>query len=603
MSFQTFDDPAGGGDHPARLSALRRQLAADGLDGFIVPRADAHQGEYVADADARLAWLTGFTGSAGFAIVTPDRAGVFIDGRYRVQVKAQVDLAHFTPVPWPETRPSDWLRDALPAGGRLGFDPWLHTRQEIETLEKALADSSIGLIAVDRNPLDAVWTDRPAPPVGRARVHDDAFAGETSADKRARLAALLREEGQAAALLTLPDSISWLLNIRGSDVPKNPVVQSFAVLSDTGHLALFADPAKFDDALRAHLGDQVAILHPDGLAPALLDLEGPVRIDPASAPEAAFRLLENANTQIARATDPAILPKARKNAAELDGMRAAHLRDGVAMVRLLAWLDAQDPASLTEINVVEKLEALRREAGITDISFDTICGAGPNGAIVHYRVTRATNRRLAAGEVLLIDSGGQYPDGTTDITRTVPLGTPLADAVAPYTAVLRGMIAISRARFPKGVAGAHLDALARQHLWSQGLDYDHGTGHGVGAALCVHEGPARISRVSTLSLEAGMILSNEPGYYREGAFGIRIENLIAITDAEAEPGRTMLGFETLTLCPIDRRLIDIAALPRDEIDWLDSYHARVRNALSPHLDDDTRRWLDQATQPLGISSL
>ncbi|MCZ0960190.1 aminopeptidase P family protein [Paracoccus benzoatiresistens] len=598
MSFQSFDDPAGCSDHPARLAGLRARLAADGLDGFIVPRADAHQGEYVAPSDARLAWLTGFTGSAGFAVVAPDRAGVFIDGRYRVQVKAQVDLAHFTPVPWPETRPSDWLRDALPEGGRVGFDPWLHTRQEIETLEKALADSGIGLIATDHNPLDAVWTDRPAPPVGRARAHDDAFAGETAADKRARLAAELRKEGQAATLLTLPDSISWLLNIRGSDVPRNPVVQSFAVLSDDGHVALFADPAKFDDALRAHLGNEVAILHPEGLTPALLDLEGPVRIDPASAPEAAFRLLESANTQIARATDPAILPKARKNAAELDGMRAAHLRDGAAMVRLLAWLDAQDPAGLTEIDVVEKLEALRREAGITDISFDTICGAGPNGAIVHYRVTRATNRRLTAGEVLLIDSGGQYRDGTTDITRTVPLGPPLPDAVAPYTAVLRGMIAISRARFPQGVAGAHLDALARQHLWSQGLDYDHGTGHGVGAALCVHEGPVRISRVSTLPLEAGMILSNEPGYYRENAFGIRIENLVAITPADAEPGRTMLGFETLTLCPIDRRLIDVAALSRDEIAWLDSYHARVRQALSPHLDSDTQAWLTHATKPL-----
>ncbi|MDQ1900908.1 aminopeptidase P family protein [Paracoccus sp. WLY502] len=603
MSFQKFDDPAGDADHPVRLAQLRARLAADGVDGFIVPRADVHQGEYVADADARLAWLTGFTGSAGFAIVTADRAGVFIDGRYRVQVKAQVDLAHFTPVPWPETRPSDWLRDALPAGGRLGFDPWLHTRQEIETLEKALADSGIGLIAMDHNPLDVIWTDRPAPPAGRARAHDEVVAGETAADKRARLAAQLRQDGQAAALLTLPDSISWLLNIRGSDLPKNPIVQSFAVLSDDGHLALFADPAKFDDTLRAHLGNQVAILHPEGLAPALLDLEGPVRIDPATAPEAAFRLLESAGTQIARASDPAILPKARKNAAELDGMRAAHLRDGVAMVRLLAWLDAQDPADLTEIAVVEKLESLRRDAGITDISFDTICGAGPNAALPHYRVTRATDRRLAAGEVLLIDSGGQYPDGTTDITRTLPLGgEPLPDAVAPYTAVLRGMIAISRARFPQGVSGGHIDALARQFLWSHGLDYDHGTGHGVGAALCVHEGPVRISRVSTLPLEEGMILSNEPGYYREGAFGIRIENLIAVAPAPSEAGRTLLGFETLTLCPIDTRLIDLAALSRDEVEWLDAYHAQVRQALSPHLDDDTRGWLDEATRPLGPSS-
>ena len=603
MSFQSFEDPAVAADHPARLAQLRARLAADELDGFIVPRADVHQGEYVADADARLAWLTGFTGSAGFAIVTPDRAGVFIDGRYRVQVKAQVDPHHFTPVPWPETRPSDWLREALPAGGRLGFDPWLHTRQEIETLEKALSDSGIGLIAVDRNPVDVVWADRPAPPVGRARLHDDTVAGETSAEKRDRLAAELRKEGQAAALLTLPDSISWLLNIRGSDVPKNPIVQSFAVLSDDGHLALFADPAKFDDDLRAHLGNQVAILHPEGLAPALLDLEGPVRIDPASAPEAAFRLLESANTQIARAPDPAINPKARKNPAELDGMRAAHLRDGVAMVRLLAWLDSQDPATLTEIDVVEKLETLRREAGVTDISFDTICGAGPNAALPHYRVTRATNRRLAAGEVLLIDSGGQYPDGTTDITRTLPLGDPSPDVVAPYTAVLRGMIAISRARFPQGVAGGHIDALARQFLWSQGMDYDHGTGHGVGAALCVHEGPVRISRVSTLPLDAGMILSNEPGYYREGAFGIRIENLIVVSPVEAEPGRTMMGFETLTLCPIDTRLIDPGAMSRDEIAWLDTYHARVRDALSPHLDHDARHWLHGATQPLGSSSV
>lgn len=603
MTFQSFEDPAVAADHPARLAQLRARLAADGLDGFIVPRADVHQGEYVADADARLAWLTGFTGSAGFAIVTPDRAGVFIDGRYRVQVKAQVDPHHFTPVPWPETRPSDWLREALPAGGRLGFDPWLHTRQEIETMEKALSDSGIGLIAVDRNPLDIVWTDRPAPPVGKARAHEDSVAGETAADKRARLAAQLREEGQAAALLTLPDSISWLLNIRGSDVPKNPIVQSFAVLSDDGHLALFADPAKFDDALRAHLGNQVAILHPEGLAPALLDLEGPVRIDPATAPEAAFRLLESANTQIARAPDAAIGPKARKNPAELDGMRASHLRDGVAMVRLLAWLDAQDPATLTEIDVVEKLESLRREAGVTDISFDTICGAGPNAALPHYRVTRSTNRRLARGEVLLIDSGGQYPDGTTDITRTLPLGDPSPDVVAPYTAVLRGMIAISRARFPQGVAGGHIDALARQFLWSQGLDYDHGTGHGVGAALCVHEGPVRISRVSTLPLDAGMILSNEPGYYREGAFGIRIENLIVVSPVEAEPGRTMLGFETLTLCPIDTRLIDRGAMSRDEIAWLDAYHARVRDALSPHLNNDTRHWLHGVTQPLGSSSV
>ncbi|WP_304619784.1 aminopeptidase P family protein [Paracoccus sediminilitoris] len=596
--FQTFDDPAGGNDHPQRLSDLRAALRDHDLAGFIVPRADAHQGEYVADADARLAWLTGFTGSAGFAIVTTDRAGVFIDGRYRVQVRSQIDAAHFTPVPWPETRPSDWLREALPKGGRVGFDPWLHTRKEIEGMERALEGSNIGLIAVDANPIDAIWPDRPDAPVGRTRAHPAEWAGETAQDKRGRLAAELKAEGQAAALLSLPDSISWLLNIRGSDVPKNPIVQSFAVLSDSGAMALFADPAKFDDDMRAHLGNQVTILPPDALSAALTDLEGPVRLDPATAPEAAFRILEAAGTDIARGSDPAILPKARKNTAELSGMRKAHQQDGIAMVRLLSWLDRQAPGTLTEIDVVRQLEQFRRDQGILDISFDTIMGAGPNGAIVHYRVSQASNRPIADGELLLIDSGGQYDCGTTDITRTVPIGTIDRDAVAPFTAVLRGMIALSRARFPKGVTGGHLDALARQFLWAQGLDFDHGTGHGVGAALCVHEGPIRVSRASDIALEAGMILSNEPGYYREGAFGIRLENLIAIEPVEAEPGRQMLGFDTLTLCPIDRRLIDVAALSGDERDWLDGYHAQVRDALSDALDETDRAWLEQATRPL-----
>ncbi|MFN3275317.1 MAG: aminopeptidase P family protein [Paracoccus sp. (in: a-proteobacteria)] len=599
MRFQQFDDPAGGGDHAARLGALRKALAAQDLAGFIVPRADAHQGEYVAGADARLAWLTGFTGSAGFAIVAPDRAGVFIDGRYRVQVSTQIDLRHFAPVNWPETRPSDWLREALPQGGRVGFDPWLHTRREIGTMARALEGSGIALVAVADNPVDAVWPDRPAPPVGAARRHDDVLAGETAAQKRARLAVDLRAAGEAAALLTLPDSISWLLNIRGSDLPRNPVVQAFALLSDDGRVTLFADPAKFSDDLRAHLGDQVSVLPPDALEAALAAATGPLRLDPGSAPEAAFRIAEKAGIAVSTGPDPAVLPKARKNAAELAGMRAAHHRDGIAMVRLLAWLDRQQPDTLTEIDVVRRLEDLRREAGIIDISFETIMGSGPNGAIVHYRVSEASNRRLAPGDLLLIDSGGQYVDGTTDITRTVPLGTPRADAVAPYTAVLRGMIALSRARFPRGVGGAHLDALARQFLWSGGLDFDHGTGHGVGAALCVHEGPARISRTSDMALEPGMILSNEPGYYREGSFGIRIENLIAVTETNAEPGRRMLGFETLTLCPIDRRLIDLAALSRAECDWLDRYHAQVRAALADDLEGDERDWLMAATAPLG----
>ncbi|MFV0300962.1 MAG: aminopeptidase family protein P, partial [Paracoccus sp. (in: a-proteobacteria)] len=406
------------------------------------------------------------------------------------------------------------------------------------------------------------------------------------------------EAGQKSALLTLPDSISWLLNIRGSDIPRNPVVQSFAILGDNGHVALFAAPEKFDAALRSHLGNSVTIAPPDRLAAALEAAPGPVRLDPGSAPEAAFLHLELNGTSIAAAADPAILPKARKNAAELAGMRAAHRRDGVAMVNLLAWLDRQDPAGLTEIDVVERLEGLRRDQGILDISFDTICGVGPNAALPHYRVTRDSNRKLVAGDILLIDSGGQYGDGTTDITRTLAIGRARADAIGPNTAVLRGMIALSRARFPKGVAGAHLDALARQFLWAGGLDFDHGTGHGVGAALCVHEGPARISRISDIPLEEGMILSNEPGYYREGAFGIRIENLVAIRPAEAESGREMLGFETLTLCPIDRRLIDMSILSPEEIAWLDAYHARVRDEIGPLVSGAAKDWLERETRPL-----
>ncbi|AUH63053.1 aminopeptidase P family protein [Paracoccus zhejiangensis] len=597
-AFQQFEDEGSAGDHAARLAGLRGQLAKAGLDAFIVPRADAHQGEYVADADARLRWLTGFTGSAGFAIATADRAGLFVDGRYKVQARAQVDTTIYSVIDWPATKPADWLREALPEGGTVGFDPWLHTRREIEAIRKGLEGSGIALLAAQANPLDAVWTDRPAPPVGRARIHADGVAGEAAAAKRDRIAAELRKAGQKTALLTLPDSISWLLNIRGSDIPRNPVVQSFALLGDDGHVALFAAPEKFDEALRSHLGNTVTIAAPDQLGAALDAAEGPVRLDPGSAPEAAFLQLELCGTTIAAGTDPVILPKALKNAAELEGMRAAHRRDAAAMVNLLAWLDGRSPEGLTEIDVVEKLESLRRDQGILDISFDTICGVGPNAALPHYRVNRDSNRPLVAGDILLIDSGGQYADGTTDITRTLAIGPARADAIGPNTAVLRGMIALSRARFPKGVAGAHLDALARQFLWAEGLDFDHGTGHGVGAALCVHEGPARISRVSEIALEAGMILSNEPGYYREGAFGIRIENLVAIRKVEAEPGREMLGFETLTLCPIDRRLIDLAVLSPEEIDWLDAYHARVRDEIAPLVEGAARDWLTRETRPL-----
>lgn len=599
QSYDTHSDPA---RHPPRLAALRAELAARKLDGFLVPRADAHQGEYVADCDARLAWLTGFTGSAGFAIVTPGTVGVFVDGRYRVQVKAEIDPGHFTPVPWPETRPAAWLVRSMPEGGRIGFDPWLHTRREIRELEKGLVASGIALIPVETNPLDTVWTDRPAPPVGAVRLWPDAVAGETAAQKRDRIAAMLRAAGQQATVLTLPDSLSWLLNIRGADVPKNPVVQAFAILEEDGRVAVFTDPAKFSADLRAALGHEVTILPQVALTPALTNLGGPVLIDPASAPEQVFRLVESMGTHIAEGADPVILPKAVKNAAEIQGMRDAHLRDGAAITELLCWLDSRVPSladqALTEIDVAQKLEELRRARGILDISFDTISATGPHAAIPHYHVSQASNLRIQPGQILLVDSGGQYADGTTDITRTLPMG-PVEPAVRrPYTRVLQGMIAVSRAQFPRGVAGCHLDALARAPLWSDGMDYDHGTGHGVGAGLSVHEGPVRISRVSDIPLQPGMILSNEPGYYREGAFGIRIENLLVVQPGHSPDGRDMLGFETLTWAPIDRRLIDLALLSGDEIAWLDAYHAQVRDRIGPLVAGAVREWLELATRPL-----
>ncbi|WP_374422972.1 aminopeptidase P family protein [Paracoccus sp. (in: a-proteobacteria)] len=600
--YQSYDSKSDPARHPPRLAALRKVLAARDLDGFIVPRADAHQGEYVAARDARLAWLTGFTGSAGFCIVTPDQAGVFVDGRYRVQVKSEVDPSAFAPVPWPETKPAEWLARALPEGGRIGYDPWLHSRREIRELEAALSGSGIALIAEATNPVDAIWTDQPEAPAGQVRLWPDGTAGESAADKRARIAGELHKAGQHAAVLTLPDSISWLLNIRGADVPRNPVVQAFAIIEGNGHVAVFTNPAKFPDEIRAALGNAVQILPVDALTPALTNLSGPVRVDPATAPEQIFALIESMGTDIAEAPDPVIMPKACKNPAEIAGMRAAHRRDGAAISELLCWLDAQAgqlaERPLTEIAISRKLEELRAARGIVDISFDTILGSGPNGAIVHYRVTEATDRRVLPGDILLVDSGGQYPDGTTDITRTLPMGRFDPAVRRPYTRVLQGVIALSKVEFPRGVAGAHLDALARAPLWSEGMDYDHGTGHGVGAGLSVHEGPVRISRISDIPLRPGMILSNEPGYYREGAFGIRIENLIVVHEVESRDGRDMLGFETLTLAPIDRRLIDPALMSAAEIAWLDDYHARVWDEISPLVDDRVRDWLFLATRPL-----
>lgn len=596
--FQTFDAPSSPDQGPPRLAALREEIAREGLDGFLVPRADRHQGEYVAPCDARLEWLTGFSGSAGFCVALGDRAGVFVDGRYRVQIKAQVADV-FTPVDWPETKLGDWLKQALPEGGKLGFDPWLHTLEEIAAAEKRLEGSGIALVECE-NLVDRIWADRPPRPVAPVEAYPTEFAGEGDEAKRARIAGMLREAGQKAAVITLPDSLCWLLNIRGADIPRNPVVQAFAILQDDGRMQLFSDPEKFEA-----LGPDpmIALSHWDGFEGALAALDGPVRVDRGSAPLAVTRVLERAGVEIAHAEDPCVLPKAKKTEAELIATRAAHLRDGAAMCEFLAWLDAEAPkGGLTEIDVVTALEGYRRATNaLREISFDTICGAGPNGAIVHYRVTEETNRAVKAGVLLLVDSGGQYIDGTTDITRTVAIGAPTEEQRACFTRVLKGMISISRARWPVGRAGRDLEALARIALWRVGMDFDHGTGHGVGVYLCVHEGPQRLSRVSEVPLEPGMILSNEPGYYREGAFGIRIENLVVVQDAPDLPGgdaRPMLDFETLTWVPIDLALVDTDLLDAEERAWLNAYHAEVRARIEGRLSEAARAWLARATREI-----
>lgn len=586
--FQTFQDATSPDQGPPRLTALRKELERHGFDGFLIPRADAHQGEYVAPADDRLAWLTGFTGSAGFCAALTNIAGVFIDGRYRVQVKTQIDTAHFTPVAWPETKPGPWLKEHLPTSHKMAYDPWLHTTSEVE----AIRDAGVTLVETD-NLVDRIWPDRPAPPMGTIMVHPLELSGEAHGDKRARLAATLRESNQTSAILTLPDSIAWLLNIRGTDIQRNPVPHCFAILHDDASVDLFVSAEKLSE-IGEHLGPDIRIHPSTPLLQKIAALTGLVRVDKSSAPAI---IAQSLTTDVAFEDDPCILPKACKNPTEIEGTRTAHIRDAHAMVHFLAWLDAQNPG-LTEIEVVTKLEGLRAQTNaLRDISFDTIAGAGPNGAIVHYRCTETTNRAVKDGELLLVDSGGQYVDGTTDITRTMVMGTPSREQQECYTLVLQGMIAISLARFPRGAAGRDLDALARAPLWRHGLDYDHGTGHGVGAYLCVHEGPQRISRTAEVPLKPGMILSNEPGYYREGAFGIRIENLIVVQNAPPMgDNRDQLSFETLTWVPFERRLIAADMLAPFERDWINDYHAKIFQMID--VQGKSREWLTRATQAL-----
>lgn len=598
--YQDFTSRTSPQDGPPRLAALRAELATAGLDGFLVPRADIHQGEYVAPRDERLAWLTGFTGSAGFCAVLADIAGVFIDGRYREQVKTQVDLAHFTPVHWPETKLADWLAEALPEGGTIGFDPRLHSVKEIGQLKDKGEADGLTYQPAD-NLIDVIWPDQPEAPLGAVAIHSLDLAGEDHAEKRTRLGDALRAESEDTAVITLPDSIAWLLNIRGSDIPRNPIPHGFAVLSADGHVDLFIAPEKLSDEIRTHLGNDVTCHPVERFGPHLEGLKGRVRLDKASAPWWVQEQLGDA--EVVLDEDPCILPKARKNAHEIEGMRVAHLRDAAAVVRFLTWLDAEAPkGTLTEIDVVKALEGFRRaDPMLRDISFDTIAGSGPNGAIVHYRVTEETNRTITPGDLLLVDSGGQYLDGTTDITRTIHTGKPPKRAREAFTRVLQGMIAMSQARWPKGVTGRDLDVLARMPLWQTGRDYDHGTGHGVGAYLCVHEGPQRLSRLSEVPLEPGMILSNEPGYYRAGEYGIRIENLIYVAPAPAKKhgdDREMLEFDILTWVPIDRRLIVKSLLSRNERAWIDNYHAETRRLIGPLLAGADLAWLDKATARL-----
>lgn len=595
--FQSFAVTARPEQGPPRLAALRSQMAQDGLDGFLIPRADAHQGEYVAPRDERLAWLTGFTGSAGFCAALSDIAGVFIDGRYRTQVKAQV-AEEFTPVPWPETSLSAWLKEQLPNGGRVGFDPWLHAAGQISSLKKELNASGIELVRCD-NLVDRVWPDQPEAPLNPVKAHPIEFAGETAASKIARLADDLKQNGCEAATISLPDSIMWLLNIRGSDIGYNPVAHGFAILHANGRVDLFMAAQKLA-GLGDHLGGQVQVHDPQLFLEAAADLSGTVQVDLGTLPQAVADVL---GEKMLDAGDPCALPKARKNAAEIAGSAEAHLRDAVAVIETLCWLDTQAPGTVTETQVVTQLEEnRRRDNTLQDISFDTISGTGPNGAIMHYRVTEETDSRLENGHLLVLDSGGQYLDGTTDITRTIAIGEVGDVEKACFTRVLKGMIDMSLLRWPAGLAGRDIECIARAPLWAAGQDFNHGVGHGVGAYLSVHEGPQRLSKVSHVPLEPGMILSNEPGYYREGAFGIRIENLVVVQDAPSLPTadteRSMLDWRTLTYVPIDRRLIVVDMLTVDERAWLNSYHRDVAEKVRPRLGDGAQLWLDAATAPI-----
>lgn len=605
QNFEVSSNPATGAPRVAKLRAELNRLQ---LDGFLVPRADEHQGEYVPLRAQRLGWLTGFTGSAGAALILKDKAYVFVDGRYTLQVRAQTDPQVFEIESLVDNPPANWL-EQNGKGLVIGFDPWLHTLAETRALKAALEAQGGKLVPAQDNLVDLVWTDQPAAPLEPVTIQPLHYAGEEPLAKLQRLGAAVAAAGAGATILTDPSSVAWAFNIRGRDVSNTPLPLSFAVIAANGEHILFIDKRKLPIETEAYLTQLTKIVAPNLMESTLAQLAGEgiaFMLDPALAAEKLRMIITQANGTVIEGADPARLPRAMKNKAELDGSRAAHERDGVAMVRFFTWLDSQPAGSVDEISAAQQLEASRRTVGemfqmpLEDLSFDSISGAGPDGAIIHYRVNTDTNRKLNDGELYLIDSGAQYRDGTTDITRTVAIGEVTAFEKKTFTLVLKGVIALSRLRFPAGTRGQDIDALARAALWQHGYDYAHGTGHGVGSYLAVHEGPQSISKRGVQELKTGMILSNEPGYYRPGEFGIRIENLIIVKEPEMIDGGdiAMHSFETLTFCPIDRRLIDVSLLNTDELTWLNDYHAQTRDKLLPHCSDEEKNWLIAATQPL-----
>lgn len=604
--FQTFEPVSDRSFAKKHLPKLREIMKKMSLDGFIVPHDDEYQNEYIPAYAERLMWVSGFSGSAGAAIILQDSAHLFVDGRYTLQAPQQVDAAFYDFEDITDTPLDKWLSKNAQKGWRIGYDPMLHTRAGLERLEDAAKKAGFSLIAVDENPIDAAWTDQPGFPTAPITPHDVKFAGKPSADKRREIAAAVSEAGADAALITAPPSIAWLFNIRGGDVSRSPLPLGRAIIHADGRATLFVAPEKVDNALAGHLGDDVDVRAEVDVAAALQKLgrDGKtVAVDPALTPVKYVHTLSETGAKTIDLTDPCALPRACKNEAEIEGTRNAHIRDGAAVTRFLHWIATRaQNGGVDEITAAEKLEAFRRNSDkLVDISFDSISGAGPNGAICHYKVSTETNLKLEPGSLYLIDSGGQYRDGTTDITRTAPIGEPTHEMRDRFTRVLKGHIALATARFPAGTSGAQLDALARKPLWDAGLDYDHGTGHGVGSFLGVHEGPQRIAKgTSGQSLKPGMILSNEPGYYKANEYGIRIENLIVVTPLEPVEGgeREMMGFETVTLAPIDLGLVVPSLLTEAERHWLNKYHARVRQTLTPLLPADVAEWLKSATRSI-----